>query len=29
MEYLIDIQDVVKLYNEGENEAHALDGLSL
>lgn len=29
MEYLIDIQDVEKLYNEGENEVHALDGISL
>ncbi|MBQ3602957.1 MAG: ABC transporter ATP-binding protein [Clostridia bacterium] len=29
MSHLIDVKDVYKIYNPGENEVHALDGVSL
>ena len=29
MSHLIDIQDIYKIYNPGENEVHALDGVTL
>ena len=29
MDALIDVQDMYKIYNPGENEVHALDGVSL
>lgn len=29
MEHLIDVRDIYKIYNPGENEVHALDGISL
>lgn len=29
MPHLVDVRDVYKIYNPGENEVHALDGISL
>ncbi|MEI6580234.1 MAG: macrolide ABC transporter ATP-binding protein, partial [Eubacteriales bacterium] len=29
MSHLIDIKDIYKIYNPGENEVRALDGISL
>ena len=29
MEHLIDARNLYKIYNPGENEVHALDGVSL
>lgn len=29
MQCLIDVQEIFKIYNKGENEVHALDGISL
>ena len=29
MPHLVDVRNVYKIYNPGENEVHALDGISL